>query len=137
MTFEIRKATKKQAKARIGFVAPSGAGKTYSSLILATELAQGGKIVLIDTENRSSEKYADIFDFDILEFDAPYTPQRYVEAIQYRRAERRRRASSSTACPTPGPARAAPWRWSTISRPAPAPGTLTWPGGMSPRPTTP
>ncbi len=83
MTFEIRKATKKQAKARIGFVAPSGAGKTYSSLILATELAQGGKIVLIDTENRSSEKYADIFDFDILEFDAPYTPQRYVEAIQY------------------------------------------------------
>ena len=83
MAFEIRQATRTQAKARIGFVAPAGAGKTYGSLLLAKELANGGKVVMIDTENRSSEKYADLFAFDIVEFDPPYTPARYVEAIQY------------------------------------------------------
>ncbi|SKB01142.1 AAA domain-containing protein, partial [Caloramator quimbayensis] len=74
-----QKATKKQAKARIGLIGPSGAGKTYTSLALATGL--GKKIALIDTEHGSASKYADKFDFDVLELDN-YNPQHYINAIK-------------------------------------------------------
>jgi hypothetical protein len=79
--FVIKKATKYQAKGRIGFVGPAGSGKTYTSLIFATSL--GTKICLIDSENLSSEKYADKFDFDVLPLDPPYSPERYTQAIKF------------------------------------------------------
>lgn len=81
--FQISKATKTQAKGRIGLVGPAGSGKTYTALTLATVLAKGGKILAIDSEARSSEKYADIFDFDILPLDPPYSPETYTAAIKF------------------------------------------------------
>jgi uridine kinase len=39
--FEIRKATRKRAKARIGISGASGSGKTYSSLLIAFGLCSG------------------------------------------------------------------------------------------------
>jgi len=45
---------------------------------LATEL--GGPIAVVDTERGSASKYADIFDFDVLELDA-YDPRRLVQMI--------------------------------------------------------
>lgn len=62
---EFRKATKEQSKLRLAIFGPSGSGKTYTSLRLATGL--GGNIALIDTERGSASKYADLFDFDVLE----------------------------------------------------------------------
>lgn len=70
-------------------IAPSGAGKTYSNLRLAKGMAQElskatGKeerIAFIETEARRSTYYADEFDFDILEIKAPFTPEKFVEAI--------------------------------------------------------
>ena len=47
-------------------MAPTGAGKTYWSLQMATELADGGKIAVIDTERSSASLYADKFEFDTL-----------------------------------------------------------------------
>ena len=48
---EIRKAERKKAKLRLGIAAPSGAGKTYSALLMAFGI--GGKVGLIDTEHGS------------------------------------------------------------------------------------
>jgi len=76
------KATKAQAKARIAVTGPSGSGKTYSALAWATELAEGGKIAVIDTERDSAKLYADRFDFDTLSMSAPYHPDRLVDVLK-------------------------------------------------------
>lgn len=74
-----KKAERKQAKLRLALAGPSGSGKTYSALLLAQGL--GGRIAVIDTEHGSASLYADIADFDALELHAPYSPERYVDAI--------------------------------------------------------
>ncbi len=76
---QIRKAERKKAKLRLGIAAPSGAGKTYSALLLAFGL--GGKVGLIDTEHGSGDLYAHLGDYDIISIDAPYTVQKYLQAI--------------------------------------------------------
>lgn len=74
------KATKRQAKGRIALFGTSGSGKTYTSLIIARELANGGRVAVIDTESGSASKYADEFDFDTC--DLPdFSPQSYIDAI--------------------------------------------------------
>lgn len=79
---ELRKAERKQAKLRIGLSAPSGAGKTYSALLLASGIASDwSKIALIDTESGSGELYAHLGDYNVLQLEAPFSPERYIEAI--------------------------------------------------------
>lgn len=73
------KAERKQAKLRLALAGPSGSGKTFSALLMAKGL--GGRIAVIDTEHGSASLYADIADFDVLELHAPYSPERYAEAI--------------------------------------------------------
>lgn len=80
MSLQIRKATRKKAKLRLGIAAPSGAGKTYSSLLMAFGI--GGKIGLIDTEHGSGDLYAHLGNYDVITLDQPYTAQRYLEAIR-------------------------------------------------------
>lgn len=76
-----RPAAELKSYLRLAFVGVSGSGKTYSSLALAQELAgEGGKIAVVDTENGSSTKYSDLFDFDVLTLDN-YHPRHYMEAI--------------------------------------------------------
>lgn len=77
---EIRKAERKKAKLRLGIAAPSGAGKTYSALLLAFGL--GGKVGLIDTEHGSGDLYAHLGDYDIIGIEAPYTVAKYTQAIK-------------------------------------------------------
>jgi hypothetical protein len=79
MAFEFKRAERTQVKVRIAMIGPSGSGKTYSALRLAKGM--GGKTALIDTENRRSEYYATEFDFDVLQLNPPFTPERYIEAI--------------------------------------------------------
>ena len=74
------KAEKHQSKLRLAIIGPSGSGKTYSALGIATGLAQGGKIAVIDTERGSASLYAGIFHFDVLTLDS-FSPLTYVEAI--------------------------------------------------------
>lgn len=81
MAFQARKAERRQAKARVMLDGPSGSGKTYGALLLAKGL--GGKVAIIDTENASADLYADLLDYDVVPFDPPYAPERYVEAINY------------------------------------------------------
>lgn len=76
---QIRKAVRKKAKLRLGLVAPSGAGKTYSALLLA--FGMGGKVGLIDTEHGSGDLYADLGEYDIIQIEAPYTVEKYLSAM--------------------------------------------------------
>jgi len=83
MSLQLRKAERKQAKLRIGLSAPSGAGKTYSALLLASGIASSwDKIALIDTESGSGELYAHLGDYNVIQLEAPFSPERYIEAIQ-------------------------------------------------------
>jgi len=74
-------ATKHQSKLRLAIIGPSGSGKTYSALGIATGLANGGKIAVIDTERGSASLYADQFKFDVLTPDT-FSPLEYVAAIE-------------------------------------------------------
>jgi hypothetical protein len=73
------KATKRRARLRLALIGPSGSGKTYTALAIAQHLAK--PVAVIDTEHGSASKYADVFDFDVLELTS-FAPARYVEAIQ-------------------------------------------------------
>ena len=79
-----RKATKAAAKLRAAIFGPSGAGKTFTSLRVATGL--GGRIAVIDTERGSASKYSDRFSFDVLELE-DQSIQGYVDAIKMAAAE--------------------------------------------------
>ena len=63
--FGFRRAVKHGAKLRLAVCGPSGSGKTYTLLTLASQL--GKPIALVDTERGSASKYADIFEFDVVE----------------------------------------------------------------------
>lgn len=65
--FEIRKATKAQAKLRMAIFGPSGSGKTMSALRIAHGL--GKQVGVIDTERGSASKYSDRWPFDVIELD--------------------------------------------------------------------
>jgi hypothetical protein len=83
MGLAFKKAEKKQAKLRLALTGPSGAGKTFSGLLIASGM--GKRIAVIDTENRSAAKYAGepgIPDFDVVEIEPPYTVQKYTEAMK-------------------------------------------------------
>lgn len=85
MSFEIKPATRQGVKPLIGFYSESGCGKTYSSLLLARGLVgPSGKIVMVDTESGRGSLYADVLagGYDVLELREPFSPQRYIEAIQ-------------------------------------------------------
>ena len=73
-----KRATKKQARLRMALIGPSGSGKTYSALNIGQHL--GERIALVDTERGSASKYADLFQFDVLELEN-FHPQRYIDAI--------------------------------------------------------
>ncbi len=79
MTFV--KAIKHESRLRLALAGPAGSGKTYTALLLATSLAEGKPIAVIDTERGSASKYADLYGFDVSELSSPYHPNRFVEAI--------------------------------------------------------
>lgn len=80
---ELRKATRKKAKIRLGLSAVSGGGKTYSAIKIAKGLCGDlSKVAIIDTENGSADLYAHLGDFNVLPITSPFTPEKYVEAIK-------------------------------------------------------
>jgi hypothetical protein len=74
------KATRQKARLRLALTGPSGSGKTWGALLLAQGL--GGKVAVIDTERESASLYSHLTDFDTLNLSAPFTPERYIEAIK-------------------------------------------------------
>lgn len=80
-----KKATKTQSKLRMALYGVSGSGKTYSALSIASGL--GGKVAVIDTERGSASKYANRFDFAVLDMQPPFAPANYVQAIKAAESE--------------------------------------------------
>ena len=84
MTFTIRDAEAGERKLLLGLYGQSGAGKTYSALLLARGLAgPNGRVVMIDTESGRGSLYADVIPggYQVLDLEAPFSPKRYIEAI--------------------------------------------------------
>ena len=79
-----KKAEKKKSKLRLALTGPSGSGKTFSALKIATGIANkiDSRIAFIDTEKGSASLYADRFDFDVIELDAPYKIDDYIKSIK-------------------------------------------------------
>src|SRR5215472_1957883 len=73
--FAFAPAVRENTATFIALAGPSGSGKTRSALELATGLAGGGKIAVADTEGRRALHYADLYKFDHMSWEPPYTPQ--------------------------------------------------------------
>lgn len=80
---ELKKSERIKAKIKMALQAPSGAGKSYSAILLAQGLTNGNfsKVAVIDTEAGSSNLYAHIGSYNVLNLESPHSPERYMEAI--------------------------------------------------------
>lgn len=77
---QIRKARRSATKLRLLLTGPSGSGKTWGALQIAKGL--GGKTMVIDTEEGSSDLYDHLHEFDVIDLRPPFAPERYIEAIE-------------------------------------------------------
>ncbi len=76
-------AKRRNLKLRLALTGPAGAGKTLGALKVAAGLVgPNGKIAVIDTENGTSEAYADKFNFQVVKLSAPFLISKYLEAIE-------------------------------------------------------
>ena len=79
---ELKKAQRKQVKIKLALQGVSGSGKTMSALLLASGMADWFKIAVIDTENHLADLYAHLGQYNVLQLSKPFTPERYITAIQ-------------------------------------------------------
>lgn len=93
--FKIKKAKREKIYVKVALMAPSGGGKTYGSLRLAKGMAEEiekttgkkAKILMVNTEQKRGYYYANEFDYDIIDLDAPYEPEKFVEVIEFAQNE--------------------------------------------------
>lgn len=80
MTMTFKRATRSQARLRLGLIGPAGSGKTMTALRIASGL--GGRIAVVDTERGSASLYMGERDmeFDVIELDS-YEVENFIEAI--------------------------------------------------------
>lgn len=79
---QLQLATRKKSKLRLNLSGPAGSGKTYSALKMAKGLiGDWAKIAVIDTENGSASLYSHLGGFQTIDLQAPFTPERYIQAI--------------------------------------------------------
>lgn len=94
--FQAKQAERVKIYAKIALMAPSGGGKTYGALRLATGMAEeikvqegrDARILLANTEGARGYYYANEFTYDIIDLEAPFNPEQFVEAIQYAEDEK-------------------------------------------------
>ena len=91
MAMQLKKASRKSVKIKLGFSGASGFGKTVSALRVAYGITGNwDDIAVIDTENDSASLYANhtlkdgfvIGEFNAISLTPPYTPERCIEAIE-------------------------------------------------------
>jgi hypothetical protein len=80
MPITFKKATKFDAKLRLGLAGPAGSGKTRTSLAVGSSLVPNAKVAVVDTERGSASKYSDLYEFDVVELES-FHPQNCVDAI--------------------------------------------------------
>lgn len=91
MNFSATKAKREKIYTKVALMSPSGGGKTYSALRLATGMAneikketgKEARIVLGNTEGSRGRYYANEFNYDIVDLTAPHNPEMYVDFINW------------------------------------------------------
>lgn len=91
MKFEVKKAVREKIYAKVALMGASGSGKSYSSLKLATGMAdeieretgKRPKILMGNSEAARGRYYANEFDYDIVDMVAPHAPENYVDLINF------------------------------------------------------
>lgn len=79
---QLHQAKRENVKIKMALQSPSGGGKSMSALLLAYGITNDWtKIAVIDTENHSVELYSHLGSFQVLNLEAPFSPERYIEAI--------------------------------------------------------
>lgn len=80
---EIKKASQKAKKLRIGLSGASGFGKSFSALNLGFGITNDWKkICVIDSECSSASLYSSLGPFNIIEINAPFNPEKFCDAIR-------------------------------------------------------
>lgn len=91
MAFKVQKAVREKIYTKVALMAPSGGGKTYSALRLATGMKEElekitGKpcrILMANTEGARGRYYANEFDYDIIDLVEPFNPEQFSDAIDF------------------------------------------------------
>jgi hypothetical protein len=81
MTIEYRDAKRGQSPLLVLLAGSSGSGKTESAMRLATGMSDGAPFAVIDSENGRALHKADDYTFKHGNLEAPFTPERYTEAV--------------------------------------------------------
>lgn len=78
-----KKAKRQQIWCKVLMTGASGSGKSMSALRMAAGIAKkcGSAIAYIGTEGSRDLYYSDKFDYDLLQLDEPYEPEKYIAAI--------------------------------------------------------
>lgn len=80
--FVIEKAVRSNIGLFIGLAGGTGSGKTYTAMRIASGIVgKGKKFGIVDTENKRASHYADDFDFEVINFPAPFSSARYEKAV--------------------------------------------------------
>lgn len=84
-TFDYSPAVRATLPLLLGIAGPTGSGKTYSALRLATGMQKvsGGDIAVIDTEAKRATAYSSYFAFNHLDLAPPFGPLDYLDAIDF------------------------------------------------------
>jgi hypothetical protein len=80
--FQIAK--REKVKLRMAIAGPSGSGKSYSGLLIASGIEDGdwSKIAVIDTEQGSAALYSHLGPFGHISMNPPYSPDRFIKAMK-------------------------------------------------------
>ena len=91
MAFKVKKAQRENVFVKIALMGASGSGKTYGALRLASGMAEElektlgrkARILCGNTERSRGVYYADQFDYDIVDLEKPFNPEKYIEFIEF------------------------------------------------------
>lgn len=79
---QLHQAQRQNVKIKLGLQGGAGVGKSMSALLLAYGITNDwSKVAIIDTENHSSELYSHLGAYNVLNVEAPFSPERYEQAI--------------------------------------------------------
>ncbi len=83
--FQIEKAIRSEVPLLVGLMGPSGGGKTFSALRIASGMQKifPGDIVGIDTESNRMLHYASMYDFQHVPFMEPFGSLDYLEVLEF------------------------------------------------------
>jgi hypothetical protein len=82
MSYTFRPAIREQTPLIIGIAGATKSGKTMSALRLATGVAHGGTIAMINAEGLRGHQYAEKFKYITCDLSAPFRPAHYTDALE-------------------------------------------------------